>query len=187
MLVMRYPDGHKEAVRDRIVRAASKALRHHGLEGVSIPALMKEVGLTHGGFYSHFANRDELVAEAVRCAGAATAQGAFSDGLRLEETVGRYLSPGHVEHPEEGCVVAALGTDGARQPPQVRAAFADVAAGLLRLVEGKVHPRRPSEPPTDEALVHAATMVGAVVLSRLVRDPALAGRILSAARRSISR
>ena len=186
MTIMRYPDGHKEAVRERIVAAAASALRGRGLAGVSIPGLMKSAGLTHGGFYAHFGDRDELVAAAVEAAGAATAKGAFGESLTLEETLSRYLSNGHVEHPEEGCVVAALGTDGCRQPPRVRRAFADVARGLLRLVERKLHRARPSRTVSDEALRVASTMVGAVVLARLVDDPKLADRILRSARESAS-
>lgn len=186
MIIMRYPDGHKEAVRQRIIDAAATALRDRGLAGVSIPGLMKSAGLTHGGFYAHFADRDELVAAAVEAAGAGTAKGAFGDSLTLEETLSRYLSSGHVEHPEEGCVVAALGTDGCRQAPRVRQAFAEVARGLLRLVERKLHRDRPSRALSDEALRVASTMVGAVVLARLVDDPKLADRILRAARESAS-
>jgi TetR/AcrR family transcriptional repressor of nem operon len=184
MPIMRYPEGHKEAVRERIVGAAAGALRQGGLSGVSIPALMKSAGLTHGGFYAHFENRNALVAAAVRAAGADTAKGAFGDALPLEETLKRYLSAAHVEHPEQGCVVAALGTDGCRQAPPVRRAFAEVARGLLRLVERKLHPTRSSSRPTEEGLRLAATMVGAVVLARLVHDRDLAVRILHAARAS---
>jgi TetR/AcrR family transcriptional regulator, transcriptional repressor for nem operon len=186
MVIMRYPDGHKDAVRQRIIDAAASALRAHGLAGVSIPGLMKSVGLTHGGFYAHFADRDALVAAAVEAAGAATSKGAFGATLTLEETLARYLSMGHVEHPEEGCVVAALGTDGARQAPGVRKAFADVARGLLRLVEHKLHRDRPARTLSDEALRVASTMVGAIVLARLVDDPKLADRILRAARERAS-
>lgn len=184
MLIMRYPDGHKDEVRSRIVAAASKALRREGLAGVSIPALMRKVGLTHGGFYSHFANRDELVAEAVRAAGAATAEGAFGDDHDLEATLRLYLSPSHVEHPDQGCVVAALGTDAPRQSDVVRHAFGDVARGLLRLVEKKLHPAARAGTLSDDALRLAATMVGAVVLGRLVDDPKLAERILRVAKSS---
>jgi len=77
---MRYPQGHKEEVRAGIVEAASRALRRDGLAGVSVPALMKEAGLTHGGFYGHFKNRDELVAEAVLAAAEATATRVLSGG-----------------------------------------------------------------------------------------------------------
>jgi TetR/AcrR family transcriptional repressor of nem operon len=184
MGIMRYPEGHKEAVKDRIIQAASRALRRHGLEGVSIPALMKDAGMTHGGFYTHFKNRDELVAEAVLRAANETAEGVFSDALPLQETLGRYLSTGHLEHPEQGCVLAALGTDGVRQPPRVRRAFAEVALGFLRLTERKLHPGGKADTLSDEALARAAMMVGAVVLGRLVRDEALAERILAAARKA---
>jgi TetR/AcrR family transcriptional repressor of nem operon len=185
MLVMRYPEGHKEAVRERIVGAASEALRRDGLASVSIPALMKSAGLTHGGFYAHFENRNALVAAAVLAAGAETARSVFAEALPLEETLKRYVSRVHAEHPERGCVVAALGTDGCRQAPRVRRAFAEVARGLLRLVERKLHPSRSSGTPSEDALRLTATMVGAVVLSRLVNDPDLANRILHAARASV--
>ncbi|NOU29074.1 MAG: TetR/AcrR family transcriptional regulator [Polyangiaceae bacterium] len=183
---MRYPDGHKEAVHQRILETASEALRSRGLAGVSIPGLMKSVGLTHGGFYAHFEDRDDLVAQAVRAAGAATAAGAFGDSLTLKETLSRYLSKAHVEHPGEGCVVAALGTDGTRQAPRVRGAFAEVARGLIRLVQAKLERKTSGRAPSDEALRLASTMVGAVVLARLVDDEALGERILRSARASAS-
>jgi AcrR family transcriptional regulator len=181
---MRYPEGHKEAVRKRIVASTTKALREHGLSGVGIPALMKSAGLTHGGFYAHFESRDDLVAAAIEAAGAQTADDVFSGARSLEETLGMYLSKGHLEHPERGCVVAALGAEGARQAPSVRRAFARAAKHLLGLVERKLHPGRRGRALSEEALRLTATMVGAVVLGRLVDDRALAERILDAARRS---
>lgn len=188
MLIMRYPEGHKESVRETIVESASRAFRRHGLQGVSIPALMKEAGLTHGGFYSHFENRDELVAEAIEFAAMRSAGGVMSENLPLADTAEKYLSKGHLLNPENGCVLAALGTDAVRQPPRVRRAFADVALGFLRLMQDKLHgPGSRSETLSDEALARASTMVGAVVLARLVREPALAERILSAARTEVSK
>jgi TetR/AcrR family transcriptional regulator, transcriptional repressor for nem operon len=184
MLIMRYPEGHKEAVRERIVHAAAEALRARGLEGVSIPALMKRVGLTHGGFYAHFRSRDALVSAAVLAAGARTARDVFGDESSLAETLHRYLSLAHVQHPEQGCVVAALGTDGNRQAAAVRGAFAEIARGLLELVQKKLHSERPKKGLSNEALRLTATMVGAVVLARLVDDRALAERILRAAEAS---
>src|SRR5437867_9259325 len=182
--IMRYPRGHKEAVRERILASTTKALREHGLSGVSIPTLMKSAGLTHGGFYAHFESRDDLVAAAIKAAGAQTADDIFSEAHSLEKTLRLYLSEGHLEHPERGCVVAALGAEGARQAPSVRRAFAHVAKRLLGLVERKLHPRRRAREVSEEALRLTATMVGAVVLGRLVEDRALAERILGAARRS---
>lgn len=182
--IMRYAAGHKKAVRERIVASAAKALREHGLSGVSIPMLMKSAGLTRGGFYAHFERRDDLVAAAVETAAAQTVAGAFSNARSVEQTLSLYLSEGHLEHPENGCVVAALGAEGARQVPSVRRAFARAAKGLLGQMERKLHPRRRAHDVSDDALRLTATMVGAVVLGRLVQDRALAARILSAARQS---
>jgi TetR/AcrR family transcriptional repressor of nem operon len=180
---MRYPDGHKEAVRERIVGAASEALRRHGVAGVSIPALMKQAGLTHGGFYSHFEDRDELVAAAVRAAGDATAETTLADDLTLQQSVARYLSEPHLEHPEQGCVLAALGPDGPRQSPVVRRAFGEVARGFVAILDRKLKPGSKAKQLSDEALLHAATMIGAVVLGRLL-DDATAKRLLAVARTS---
>jgi TetR/AcrR family transcriptional regulator, transcriptional repressor for nem operon len=184
MTIMRYPESHKTETRERIVRAAAEALRREGLDGVSIPALMKRVGLTHGGFYVHFRDRDALVAEAVAHAAAETSGGVFADDVPLVEALGRYLSLGHVAHPEQGCVVAALGSEASHQPLPVRRAFAEIARGILAHVEKKLRPARPAKEPADDALVLAATMVGAVILARLVDDDTLAERILRAARTS---
>ena len=165
--------------------AASEALRRHGVAGVSIPALMKQAGLTHGGFYSHFEDRDELVAEAVRAAGEATAHEALGDDLSLDESMGRYLSEAHLEHPEQGCVLAALGPDGPRQAAPVRRAFGEVARGFVAIIERKLNPRSRAKQLSDDALVHAATMVGAVLLGRLL-DEATAKRLLAAARKNLT-
>jgi TetR/AcrR family transcriptional repressor of nem operon len=180
---MRYSEDHKEAVRERIIAQASAALRAGGLEGASIPQIMKRAGLTHGSFYCHFADRDELVAEAVRAAGEETGGRVFeppADGKK--EMLARYLSAEHRDHPDHGCVLAALGSEGRRQTPVVRRAFAHVARGFLRLVQRKLHPKVDPGELGDDALRLASQMVGAVVLSRLVEDEALSKRLLDAAR-----
>lgn len=187
MVIMRYPKNHKDEVKERIVQAASQALRTHGIEGISIPALMKQAGLTHGGFYTHFENRDELVVAAVLAAARHTADSVFDDEIPLKSTIDLYLSKAHMDHPESGCVLAALGTDGMRHAPPVRAAFSHVARGFLRLVQKKVHPRSQPNELSDAALVRASTMVGAIMLSRLVKDSALETRILAAARATTSK
>jgi len=181
---MRYPDGHNDAVRARIVEVASRALRRDGIDAVSIPKLMKLAGLTHGGFYVHFKNRDDLVTAAV--AHSAT-ESAFSDGSSAQEAFGKYLSKEHVSHPEMGCVVAALGIEGTRQRGRVRRAFADAARGLIRGVEKKLHPKGGPATISDEALEKASQIVGAVVLARLLDDDALAERLLSTAKARMSR
>jgi TetR/AcrR family transcriptional repressor of nem operon len=180
---MRYPDGHKEAVRASIVENAARALRRDGLAGVSIPALMKKAGLTHGGFYVHFKSRDELVAAAIMAAAEGTGANVLSETIGdLGATLDVYLSKEHVKHPEGGCVLAALGSEGRSQPAPVRRAFAKAAQGFVRLLEQKVHKRSPKSHVSDDTLRLAAQMIGAVVLARLVDDDTLAGRILEAAR-----
>jgi TetR/AcrR family transcriptional repressor of nem operon len=181
---MRYPEGHKDAVRARIVEAASRALRRDGVDAVSIPKLMKRAGLTHGGFYVHFKDRDDLVAAAVAHS---AGESAFSEGSSAEEAFGKYLSKEHVGHPELGCVVAALGVEGTRQKGRVRRAFADAARGLLRGVEKKLHPKRGQETISDEALEKASQIVGAVVLARLLNDDTLAERVLAIAKDRVGR
>lgn len=185
MLIMRYPKGYKQEVQERIVKSAAAALRRDGLEGVSVPELMKGAGLTHGGFYAHFKNRDELVARAVEYAANETAQGVFGEGSSASRMLELYLSKEHLDSPERGCVVAALGADGARQSPAVRQAFERVAKGLVKLVDSKMHPgqQRKSRISRD-ALRLTATMVGSVVLGRLLGDPELVQRLLLASRES---
>lgn len=181
---MRYPESHKEEVRARIVEGASRALRKSGIGGVSIPALMKKAGLTHGGFYNHFDGRDDLVAAAIRDAAQRTSAGTFGDERDLASVVEAYLSPAHVAHPEGGCVLAALGTEALHQPAPVRRAFAETARGFLRLLERKRSPRSARSEPSDETLAIGAQLIGAVVLARLVGDPRQGARILAAARRA---
>lgn len=183
MAIMRYPEGHKEAVHDAIVRAAAKALRASGITGVGIPALMKAAGLTHGGFYTHFRDRDALVVEAIRSAASDTFGRAFADGKSLADALALYLSVEHVQHPEQGCVVAALAAESPRQPSRVRRVFAEVIRALIARVDAKL-PGEPRRAPSDAALLLTATMVGAVILARAADDEGLAKRILQVARRS---
>lgn len=184
---MRYPPHHKQAVRARIVRAASRSLRSHGLTGVGIPALMKRARLTHGGFYAHFESRDELVAEAVAFAAGQTAQAVFTPGLALKDVLARYLSLEHVQRPADGCVLAALGAESTHEAPAVRRAFQEASVGFVALVQRTLGEEvKPDAPPSPEALRLASQLLGAVVLARLLDDEALAERTLRAVRDSAS-
>src|SRR2546430_12454803 len=113
----------KEETRERILRAAARAIRKHGYEGVGVADVMKEAGLTHGGFYAHFESRDALLAEAGDRAGAesvavaARVAAAAPPGQALQAMMQAYLSPGHMEAIETGCPVAALGSEMPRQAP----------------------------------------------------------------------
>ena len=183
MIIMRYSRDYTAAVRARIVRTAAAALRRRGIDGIGIPALMKRAGLTHGAFYAHFESRDEMVAEAVREAATQTAERLFASQHSLAEVTNQYLSAEHVAHPEDGCVLAALGPEGHRRPAPVKRAFRDAARGMLQLLESRSRPTRRTQAVSDDTVRRASTMIGAVVLARLVDDATLANRILTSARR----
>lgn len=158
---------HKAQTRGRIVREAAALFRRDGIDGVSVPALMKQAGLTHGGFYAHFASKDALVAEAL-----AQAQDGTSDYLKgvarhakdpVAAVVDTYVSAGHRDRPEGGCAVATLGSEAARGEPETRRSIADgVRTAIERLAEStEIGPER-----QDDAIALFAGMVGALVLAR---------------------
>lgn len=179
---MRYPAGHNDDVRKRIVETASRLMRKDGIDGVSIPKLMKAVGLTHGGFYVHFKDRDELVAAAIEHA---TEESAFAGEKTAAESFNRYLSLGHVDHPEIGCVIATLGDEGSRSRGMVRRAFGEAVRVLFARIEKKLHPKSTKGELHDETLRRASQAVGAVILARLANDPALAKRLLDVAKEDL--
>jgi TetR/AcrR family transcriptional repressor of nem operon len=118
----------KETTHARIVDAASRAIRRSGYDGTGVADIMKDAGLTHGGFYAHFDSREAMLAEAADQAGADTVArmtqvaGAVPPRQALHAMLRAYLSKEHVEGVETGCAVAALGSEMPRQAPQVRRA-----------------------------------------------------------------
>src|SRR6266536_1387317 len=118
----------KEATHERIVDAAARAIRRSGYGGTGVADIMKDAGLTHGGFYAHFASREAMLAEAADRAGAeavaasARIAAAAPPQQALQSLVRAYLSKAHVEGVETGCAVAALGSEMPRQAPEVRRA-----------------------------------------------------------------
>jgi len=123
---MRYPAEHKQQTRDRIVRAAARRFRGRGSEGAAIGGLMRDLRLTHGGFYRHFASKDDLYVEAFERA-LEEARGRMEDAVRhaapgheFEAIVDSYLDLEHCDDVEGGCPVAALATEIRRQPTKVR-------------------------------------------------------------------
>src|SRR2546427_4760306 len=110
----------KEETRERILRAAARAIRKHGYEGVGVADVMKEAGLTHGGFYAHFKSRDALLAAAADQEGVESSEyltraiAAAKPGHELMALVDAYLFEGPVAAPEQGCALAAAGSQGPR-------------------------------------------------------------------------
>src|SRR3954471_10244003 len=126
---MRRLTGTKKAeTHERILRTAAAAIRRHGYDGVSVADIMKEAGLTHGGFYAHFESREAMLAEALERAGAESLETlsgsveAAPSREALEALVASYLSERHLASPEAGCTLAALGSETRRQSPAVRRA-----------------------------------------------------------------
>ncbi len=176
----------KELTHRRIVDTAAKAIRRSGCNGTSIADIMKLAGLTHGGFYAHFASRDALLAEAMECAGAesiaALKQAAAGAPPKeaLQALARAYLSRSHVEHVETGCLIAALASEIPRQPIEVRSAATRVVEQMIDVVAHHADSAGKSAS-YESALATVATMVGALVLARTVQDPALGDALLNAA------
>ncbi len=147
---------------------------------------MKDAGLTHGGFYSHFPSREAMLAEAADRAGAETvglaeaAAAAAPADQALEAMLGGYLSEEHINNPESGCPMAALSSELSRQAPEVRRAATRRMKEMVDVVARQL-PGWGSPDAHERALFLVATMVGAVSLARAVDDPSLAERLCKAA------
>jgi TetR/AcrR family transcriptional repressor of nem operon len=176
--------------RERILDAAAQLFRERGFEGIGVADLMNTVGLTHGGFYGHFSSKEDLMAQACAraCERAVQAWGKLSgrspdDPMLL--IARSYLSSRHRNDPGAGCVVAALGSDLARQGPGVRQAVTEGIRRsidlLARLIPGHSSKKRP------RAIAAYASWVGAMTMARAVDDPALSQEILDAVLASSSK
>jgi TetR/AcrR family transcriptional regulator, transcriptional repressor for nem operon len=175
----------KEASHDRIVEAAARAIRRSGYDGAGVADIMKDAGLTHGGFYAHFASREAMLAEAADRAGAESVAtlgrvAAAAPRHALRALLRAYLSKDHQEGAEAGCPVVALGSEMPRQAPEVRRAATGRIKELIDLV-ARQSPDWGHPGAHEHALVTVATMVGALVLARAVDDPTLAEALREAA------
>jgi TetR/AcrR family transcriptional regulator, transcriptional repressor for nem operon len=176
----------KEATHDRIVHAAARAIRRSGYSGTGVADIMKDAGLTHGGFYAHFDSREAMLAEAADRAGAesvATLEriaAAAPPEKGLQALTRAYLSKEHLEGPDSGCPMAALGSEMPRQAPEVRRAATRRIKEAVDLVARQL-PDWGKPGAHEQALATVSMMVGAMVLARAVDDPKLSDAIRSAA------
>ncbi|MEF0939010.1 TetR/AcrR family transcriptional regulator [Rhizobium sp. BR 362] len=176
----------KQKTHERIVTLAAKRLREEGLEGIGVADLMKEAGLTVGGFYKHFASRDELVAEAVQAAVESWRRQLEEKGIdpadiSLENYADDYLSTRHRDHRGDGCAYAALTADIARSGDAVRA----IATEGIRKNIASMTARMPQTDTADarrNAIIASCLMTGAVGLARIANDEEFSREILEAAR-----
>jgi len=181
----------KEATHDRIVEAAARAIRRSGYNGTGVADIMKDAGLTHGGFYAHFGSREAMLAEAADRAGSESVAlmeriaAAVPPEQALPAMLKAYLSKAHVERIESGCATAALGSEMPRQAPEVRRAATRRIKEMIDLVARQL-PDWGRSGAHERALVTVATMVGALVLARAVDDNRLSDALREAALNHLS-
>jgi len=182
----------KQATHDRIVEVASRAIRRNGYGGAGVADVMKEAGLTHGGFYAHFESRDAMLAEAADRAGADTvaalagSAAAVPPEQALTALVQAYLSDAHLQRVESGCPLVALASEMPRQSPEVRRAATRRIKELIDLV-ARQSPDWGQPGAHPHALCTLSTMVGALVLARAVDDPRLSSAVRDAAVQQLTR
>jgi TetR/AcrR family transcriptional regulator, transcriptional repressor for nem operon len=177
------------ANRQKILDAAGTLFRQHGFDGVGVADIMKRAGLTHGGFYGHFPSKQDLAAET--CA-RVLGNDSWAEKLAgsrepsFDAVVRGYLSPRHRDDRGCGCLFAALGSDVVRQPRSVRRVFTE---GLRSRIDRlrTLLPGRSAAARREKALATMAGLVGALMLSRAVDDPALSDEILEAAAAAFGR
>ena len=168
--------------RAALLQAASGLFRERGFEGVSISDIAAAADLTHGAFYTHFSSKEALCAEVVeQTVGETVAFAKATPNRRARFAY--YLSAGHAEDRAEGCPLAALGGDVARQSHEIRTAFSRPLDRLFDVLAseepaGVAHAR-------ERAIAGLAMRVGALVLARATADPELRDEILRAAKHAL--
>jgi len=185
---MRYPAEHKQETRKRIVRAAARRLRSRGSEGTGIADLMRDLRLTHGGFYRHFGSKEDLLIEAfeqdemhIRLR---TAIKNARPGGELKALIDTYLSAEHCDDIGGGCPVAALSTELARRPPNSRARLA--FERILKERTSKIAtfiPGATKEEREAKARMLMSGMSGTLTVARVITDEQKKRRFLDGARK----
>ena len=168
----------KDATHERIVEVAARVIRRSGYGGTGVADIMKEAGLTHGGFYAHFASRDALLAEAGDRAGAesvalaAQLAAAAPPGLALQTMMRAYLSPEHIGAIETGCPVSALGSEMPRQTPEVRRAATIHIKEMIDLFARQL-PDWGQPQAHAQAMAMVCALIGTTMVARAVDDAKL--------------
>jgi len=176
----------KEASHERIVSVAARAIRRSGYEGTGVANIMKEAGLTHGAFYAHFASREAMLAEAAARACtdsasiAADAVASVPPEQALTYMLHAYLSRENLAQVERGCPLVALGSETVRQTPEVRRVTTRYIKEMVDLV-ARQSPDWGQAGVHERALVTVTTMVGTLLLARVVDEPALSDSLREAA------
>jgi TetR/AcrR family transcriptional repressor of nem operon len=187
---MRYSREHKLETHARIVKKASVRLREKGAHGIGVADLMKDAGLTHGGFYAHFDSREALVVEAFAYAMDRSTERwrklaeQTPPDKRLSAIVEAYLTPLHRDDPGHGCAVPALGSEIARESPKTRKAFAAKLEQMVDMITAQI-PDVPRKSARKQAMAALATMMGTLVLARVAGNGEFSDEILGAGRDAV--
>jgi TetR/AcrR family transcriptional regulator, transcriptional repressor for nem operon len=187
---MRYSREHKQETHERIVKRASVRLREKGAHGIGVADLMKEAGLTHGGFYAHFDSREALVIEAFAHAMDRGTERWRKLGeqtppeKRLAMIVDSYLTPLHRDDPGHGCAVPTLGAEIARESPKTRKAFAAKLEQMIDMLAGQIPDVSPKAA-RKRAMAVLATMMGTLVMARVGGNGDFSNEILAAGRDAV--
>ncbi len=187
---MRYSKEHKLETHARIVKKASIKIREKGAHGIGVADLMKDAGLTHGGFYAHFASREALVIEAFAYAMDRSREHwrklveQTPPEKRLGAIVDSYLTPAHRDDPGHGCAVPTLGAEIARESPKTRKAFAAKLEQMIDMLAAQI-PELPAKAARKQAMASIATMMGTLVLARIAGYGEFSEEILAAGREAV--
>jgi TetR/AcrR family transcriptional regulator, transcriptional repressor for nem operon len=180
----------KAATHERILDIAAARIRSDGIEGLAVADLMKEAGLTHGGFYRHFDSQVQLVAEAaqralVQGSKRTVAAGHLGSRRGYTKLVDAYLSAEHRDHPESGCGIAGIAADVARKGGPARASYTKQVEECLRVVADLLDNLDPDAAVREAALTVSA-LVGAITISRALGDSDISRRLLINVRAALS-
>lgn len=182
----KYSEDHKRATREAILKHAAERFRREGIAAVGVRPLMADAGLTHGGFYSHFGSRADLVAETLEYASASThayfekAVADCPDDKKLETIVRRYLRPIHRDHMGLGCSISALSPEIARESEATRLRLTPRNLGLVRLITENLPAGGDADERSERASVVFGAMLGTLQLMRIETDPEIAARLAKA-------
>jgi TetR/AcrR family transcriptional repressor of nem operon len=174
----------------RLVEAAAARFKERGVDGISLADLMRDLKLTHGGFYRHFGSRDELVGEALELAlnqSGESMRERLLDGDKPDVAgfVDFYLDEAHRDARSNGCAVAALAGDAARKSPDVQTQFRRQIERNLEILSEALD-RSGTPEPRETALVLLSALYGALMMARAVGDSPLSREVLRSVRNRAS-
>lgn len=188
---MRYPPNHKPLTRRRILDAASQVFRERGIAEAGVDEVMRRAGLTHGGFYAHFRDKTELVAEACTAAFDAAVPNldriasAPTPAARARLLIDSYLGERHRDNRGSGCVVVAVGADAARLRGAARTGYSRAFAQHLDRLGAALRLSPDPERNRERVTWLMSSLVGALLFARALEDPEQSTALLRSMRRQL--